>query len=121
MRHITNHQINDVNRKIEIQVLDEPGVGGASAKYDVIVERTHCSPLKTRLRFQDGQVSDGVNGLTHETLVAILVDRFKGFQSGPFACQENVYALQAIEAAQAALHSRTRSRANRGVEGTHQR
>jgi hypothetical protein len=61
----------------------------------------------------------GVNGITNEVLLAIVADRLRGFQSSPYACQENAEALECTEAALRRLHDRTRAREARGVEGTH--
>ncbi|ODT86711.1 MAG: hypothetical protein ABS78_15575 [Phenylobacterium sp. SCN 70-31] len=70
--------------------------------------------------FQNGPIGEvGVNGLTHEALLAILVDRLRAFQAGPFSCRENALALTKLEEAQQWLGARTRARMVRGVEGTH--
>lgn len=70
--------------------------------------------------FQNGPIAEaGVNGITHEALLAILIDRLECFQAGPYASSYNEQALIACRAAQEALLSRTRSRMARGVEGAH--
>jgi hypothetical protein len=72
--------------------------------------------------FQNGPVSvdgNGVNGITHEALLAILIDRLEGFQAGPYANPHNAKALNHLREAQTALQARTRERMARGVEGTH--
>ncbi|VVQ17109.1 hypothetical protein PS914_05960 [Pseudomonas fluorescens] len=72
------------------------------------------------LVFQNGPISEvGVNGITHEALLAILIDRMEGFQSGPYASSDNAEALESMRTAQTALQRRTIERMNRGVEGTH--
>ncbi len=79
--------------------------------------------LNPALRFQNGPVKEdgnGVNGITHEVLLAVLIDRIRGFQSGPWKCPENALALSYLEGALAALNARTKVREARGVEGTHQ-
>ena len=62
----------------------------------------------------------GVNGLTGEALLAILIDRLRSFQAGPYACQQNATALWHLREALDMLQVRTRARIARGVEGTHQ-
>ena len=75
---------------------------------------------KTLIEFQDGPVNEaGVNGLTHEVLLAIVADRLRSFQQGPFASRYNALALTHIEDAQNWLNRRTLERMRRGVEGTH--
>ena len=51
------------------------------------------------------------------SLLAIVIDRLRAFQAGPFACRENALALTKIEEAQHWLLHRTRARMTRGVEG----
>lgn len=120
MRTITDHIVNPANDRITINVVDEPGAGGANHEYDVIIGN---GPTKaTRISFQNGPIAEaGVNGLTQEVLLAIVADRLRSFQAGPFACRENALALTKIEEAQHWLQSRTIARMRRGVEGTHQK
>ena len=115
MRTINEHKVNPANDMIEITVTDEPGSGGANHRYEIKVgaETTH-------LDFQNGPIAEvGVNGLTQEALIAVVVDRLRAFQAGPFVCRENAIALTKLEEAQHWLHHRTRARIARGVEGTH--
>ena len=58
-------------------------------------------------------------GITHEALLAVLCDRLRGFQAGPYACKANACALTHLEEAQHWLQQRTIERMRRGVEGTH--
>lgn len=118
MRTINEHKVNPANDVLTILVLDEPGSGGANHEYKI--ESATFPPVK--ISFQNGPINEvGVNGLTHEVLLAIVVDRLRSFQAGPFACRENALALTKIEEAQHWLLSRTRSRMARGVEGTHEK
>jgi hypothetical protein len=119
MRFLTGHKVNPANDKIEITVIDEPGPGGANHIYDMTLPIDSAS-VGTRLQFQNGPIAEvGVNGITHEALLAVLVDRLQAFQKGPYACRENALALTKIEEAQHWLHHRTLARMQRGVEGTH--
>lgn len=69
--------------------------------------------------FQKGPVAEaGCNGWTVEALLAVAYDRLEEFQAGKLACPENAVAMNLIRGALGALHSRTLSRRNRGVEGT---
>lgn len=71
-----------------------------------------------RVSFQSGPPACDY-GFTHEALLAILIDRMEGFQTGPYASDDNATALSAMNVALAALQKRTRARIARGVEGTH--
>jgi hypothetical protein len=58
------------------------------------------------IQFQNGPIAEaGVNGITQEVLLAIVADRLRSFQAGPYACQENADALSHVSAAQAVLQS----------------
>lgn len=115
-RTINEHKVNPANDLVEIEVTDEPGAGGANHEYLVRLP----DGGETKISFQNGPIIEaGVNGLTQEVLLAIVADRLRAFQSGPFACRENALALTKVEEAQHWLHSRTLTRMRRGVEGTH--
>lgn len=121
MRKLTDHIVNPANNRIEILVMDEPGHGGACHEYQVDIDGGESGARRLWFNFQNGPITEaGVNGLTHEVLLAILADRLRGFQSGSYACRENGIALVKIEEAQLWLQKRTRDRMARGVEGTHE-
>ena len=132
MRTINDHKINPANDTITITVEDEPGAGGANHLYRVTGFNTtsnasdpfvarHGGPAEhATILFQNGTIPEnGVNGITHEVLLAIVADRLRSFQAGPFACKANACALTHIEEAQHWLQQRTIERMRRGVEGTH--
>ena len=119
MREITTHKVNGLNDHLKVVAVDEPGSGNASHVYDIIP--TVGNARGVRIEFQNGPLGETVipNGLSGEALLAIVIDRLKGFQSGPFACRENALALTKLEEAVHWLHHRTRERMQRGVEGSH--
>jgi hypothetical protein len=123
MRELTSHKVNGLNECIEIAVLDEPGSGGACHLYQIrgIKGPLDHHPIPTiDIRFQNGPINEaGANGITGEALLAVVEDRLKSFQSGPYACRENALALTHLQEAMHWLHHRTRERVARGVEGTH--
>lgn len=129
MRYINDHKVNPANDQLTIAVTDEPGAGGANHRYEVSGFDASANPSCGRepgnvakvILFQNGPINEvGVNGLTQEVLIAICIDRLRGFQKGPYACRENALALTKLEEAQMWLQSRTRARMDRGVEGTHE-
>lgn len=121
MRTLTDHIVegDSVNHQIKIEVLDEPGSGGANHEYRLsIPDPKHI--VEWFINFQNGPIKEyGVNGLTHEALLAIVIDRLRSFQEGPFACQANADARVHCETALSVLQRRTRERIARGIEGTH--
>jgi len=134
MRTLEDHKVNPANDTLTITVVDEPGSGGANHAYFISGAEFERNPGNTTalvyandadaegmvILFQNGPIAEaGVNGVTHEALLAILCDRMRGFQAGLYASADNAEALACMEQAQAALQRRTRARMDRGVEGTH--
>lgn len=125
MRQITDHIINPANDKLTITVADAPGADHAHHRYEVHGFALHtntsatASDLTGLILFQNGPIDKvGVNGITHEALLAILIDRLRCIQTGPYACPENSVALDKVEDALWWLQRRTAERMRRGVEGT---
>lgn len=128
MRTITDHITNPCNDKLTITVTDEPGAGGASHRYEITGMSCRYNPSVNLadyaevevILFQNGPINErGVNGITQEVLLAIVADRLRSFQKGPYACKANACALTHIEEAMHWLQQRTLERMRRGVEGTH--
>ena len=128
-RYITEHQIEgvgDLNQHLTIYPDDKPGHGGASHDYKVEwpagapdAAPDMCGPDSIVIRFQNGPISEaGVNGISHEALLAIIIDRLESFQAGEYICLANQHALNHCKCALEHLHARTRQRIKRGVEGT---
>jgi hypothetical protein len=81
-REITSHKVNGVNDGLTITVMDEPGPGGANHKYRLSYD-TKDSPggMLQELQFQNGPLAEvGTNGITHEALLAVVIDRLRAFQ-----------------------------------------
>lgn len=120
MREITSHKVNGVNEALKIEVLDEPGSGGACHHYRIEWNANGPACNACDIGFQNGPIAEsGVNGITQEALLAIVIDRLQCFQKGQYACRENAIALTKLEEALHWLQHRTRERVARGVEGTH--
>lgn len=120
MRQITDHKVNPANDLIEVHATDAPGSGGANHAYSASWTDKDGGLHQRVIDFQDGPIpQSGVNGLTHEVLLAIVADRLRSFQAGAFACKANACALTHIEEAQHWLQQRTLERMRRGFEGTH--
>ncbi len=115
MRKLTEHQINECNEHLDLVAVDEPGSGGANHVYNMIFPTGSES-----LHFQNGPIEEvGTNGITHEALIAVILDRMRAFQKGKYACRENAITITKLEEALMWQHKRTRNREARGVEGTH--
>jgi hypothetical protein len=117
MRELSKTGPGGIDQDLVIEVMDEPGAGGASHDYKISYNRHQLGYI----HFQEGPVKEGfVNGITIESLLAICADRLTSFQAGEYACDENGSALYSLQQAQKALNIRTQARLDRGVEGTSQ-
>ena len=121
MRTITDHTVSgDQAVQLEIKVMDEPGQGGANHHYDI--ESKDSLTVLGVIRFQNGPIKEfGVNGITQEALLAVVIDRLRSFQAGQYSCRENAIALTHCEEALMWLQRRTVARIKRGVEGTNKK
>lgn len=129
MRNLTTHIVegDSSNHQLQIAVTDNPGHGGAYHRYEItglntLKNESRLDPYegvdKKIILFQNGPIKEfGVNGLTQESLLAIIIDRLECFQNGPFKSDYNQEALEHCQKALNALQKRTRERISRGVEG----
>lgn len=112
---------------LQIRATDAPGFGGACHNYEIwrlgwggqagYGSLVPCEKL-CDIKFQNGGIQEvGVNGVTHEALLAVVIDRLEQFQAGPFPSLHNEQALLFTKLALNALHQRTVERMKRGVEG----
>lgn len=104
MRELHKHKVNTLNREISLFVLDEPNENGACNLYSVQSKGVEIA----KLSFQTDKKI--VNGITNEILLAILLDRVKGFQKGPLKCEENGYIISHIKGALVWVHKRMKRR-----------
>jgi len=86
---------------------DNPDKSGANHFYTVMDSKDKV--IMGYIRFQQGARGgvDLPNGLRDDDLLEIVRDRLKGFQKGPFPCEENAKALACIEEALGYLKTRT--------------
>jgi len=120
MRTINTHKLSALNQNIKITVLADPDQANSLHDYYItgIDPVTKDVVFQTDIHFQKGPVKEaGLNGISDDTLLAVVIDRLQGFQKGPFSCRENAVALTHIETALLWLQKRTMDRITRGVEG----
>ena len=127
-RAIEIHKGNVLNDAIRVTAMGEPGPGGAHLRYRVcvpmlnpvehhITENSIRAATYCDIRFQNGDPNVQINGISNESLLAVLIDRLRGFQRGPFPSPENHQALVCLLSAMDYLQKRTSERVERGVEG----
>ena len=125
MRHLTEHKVNGLNEALEITAHEPTTAGGAPHRYDILARCEEVPGVGPRmvgvnLRFQSKPIAkpEDINGISNEALLAVVADRLRCSQEGPFKCRDNAIALTHIEDAMMRLHRRTRDRVARGVEGS---
>lgn len=73
--------------------------------------------IDTHIQFQHGPIKEaGVNGITSEALLVVLLDRTLTLDER-FPCAENKLAIEHLRQALQAFNDRTKDRQSRGVEG----
>lgn len=110
------------NAPTNVAALDDqdPAAGNASHLYGI----QHGGPSDVvKIAFQHGArgLATSRSGIFDDDLLAIVEDRLRGFQSGPFACEENALALSHVVAARNALGQRVAARIARGVLGANEK
>jgi len=109
---------------VEVEAIQTLGGGvsvGGERTPEIDVNGHYYSVLTGKdyqtIKFQLGPVpANGVNGLTNEALLAVLIHRTKVLDA-KFGCDENKRAIQHMEEALVNLEVRTARRMVRGVEG----
>jgi len=119
MREITDHKLSDLNNAVDITADErDSACGNASHEYAIHLHKSETEGHITLLNFQHGAVKEvGLNGISDEVLIAIVIDRLQGFQAGDFRSRENALAITQLEEAMHWLNHRTLDRMRRGVEG----
>lgn len=124
MRQVPHLALTPTDKAITITCDDRDATVGGNMSHDYNVRLPQPITLdgvdtqEFRIHFQRGPIAEvGVNGLTNEALLAIVIDRLAGAQEGPFKCRENTLAITKIEEASLWLAKRTLDRMARGVEG----
>jgi len=106
------------NAPTNVAALDlrDPNAGNASHTYGI---QWGGPKDVTHIQFQHGPrgVEGSTPGVFDDDLLAILQDRLEGFQSGPYACEENQLALDGVKDAREALGLRVARRISQGVLG----
>lgn len=111
-----HHDGHGLNEKLLI-FTDQPDQSGAAHNYEIIYEG---AGIVAGIQFQQGprNVEGSTPGVTEAALLAVLIDRLRGFQAGPYGCRENAIQLTKLEEVLHWTRARADARAKRGVLGT---
>jgi hypothetical protein len=120
--HHDGHGLNDLIT-IYADERDREKGGNGSHRYEALMPATGGERLVLGIQFQHGprEVEGSDSGCTEAVLLAVLIDRLEGFQSGPYACEENEEQLGYLRAAMASTRKRADDRAARGVLGRNEK
>lgn len=118
MAPITEHQHDDLNKAITITP-DKPGEFGAPNRYILDWKGADGLLRALGISFQAGAVGEvGVNGVSCEALIMVMLHRLRGFQDGPMRCAENAEVIHHLEQALVHCVRRSERRIAAGVKGT---
>jgi hypothetical protein len=111
---VDHHDGHGLNESIVIYT-DEPDGSGGAHQYTAWIGDTRVAVVQ----FQKGprNVEGSTPGMTEAALLAILIDRLRGFQAGPYSCRENAIQLTHLEETLHWTKARADARARRGVLG----
>ena len=125
-REIFDHKNNRFNREcVTVKTADLRASDNAHHKYVIEVRYTgdtgnnvdHVAE-RCELNFQNGGLKEvGPNGITDQALIAIVIDRLRSFNEGPYRCRENSVMITKLEEALMWGEKRANDRARRNVEG----
>jgi hypothetical protein len=119
-REITDHKTgtNELNEHLKLTALYVEG-DPAPTIYDIENTGPGFTGHISGLIFQGRPIKEnGIHGVSHEVVLAILIDRLRCYQQSQYACRENALAMTKMEEALMWLKARTANRVARGVEGT---
>lgn len=102
----------------KVTAVDEPEFN-ANHAYHIL---SKDGLVLSRIEFQKGPTKENdLNGILHEDLIVILIDRLNSLNNSEYRCRENAIAITKLEEAQMWLRKRTEDRRARGVLGTSQK
>ncbi len=120
---VEHHDGHGLNEALEVtRDARDPANGGASHRYEVVHIDEGVRRQVASIQFQHGPRHEALSkpGCTEAALLAILIDRLRGFQAGPYACRENALMLTKLEEALHWTRARADGRSRRGVLGKDQ-
>jgi hypothetical protein len=124
-REVFDHKNNKYNREhIVVKTADLRALDNAHHKYVIEVlggdpaDETRPVIARCEISFQDGGLKEvGPNGITDQALIAVVLDRIRSFNEGPYRCRENSMMITKLEEALMWGRKRADDRSARGVEG----
>lgn len=124
-RPLYDHKNNKFNREcVEVFTTDHASADAAHHAYRIEVYDRYNGRADNGMvaccdiQFQNGGLKEvGPNGITDQALLAVVLDRLRSFNDGPYRCRENSVMITKIEEALMWGEKRGNDRARRNVEG----
>jgi hypothetical protein len=119
MREIEDHLIAE-SSAVEVMADDKPDSTGAIGRYVATVTTPEGKEILSQaITFQNGPRREvGSNGISEESLMAIVLDRLRSYQETPFVSADTAEAIRHLESSLTCLQRRSIARKRRGVDGT---
>ena len=90
-----------------------------NAPHHFTIKNSETDEVLCTINMQEGPINEvGINGISNEDLLLIVLTRLESFQNSEFRCGENAEAIKSILDAYDSLRLRTYKREKRDVEGT---
>lgn len=108
---------------IRVDTMDDPDKKGDHHRYDINLRVNDTWGKALSIKFHTGALPDppmtaanpGPNGISMESLLAVVIDRLQCLQKGPTACRENSIAITYLENSLMWMQKRTRDRIAQGT------
>lgn len=115
---------NQFNGKYTRVTYDSDFKGIAPTTFDVTkrqeFETNSLEIMVDTIKFHEGEIKDGVNGIMMEDAILAVLTRLNYLQNSEFACMENQEIILYLEQSLATFERRKKRREREGLEGTHQ-
>lgn len=107
---------NDKCTRISCEDLDDQKF---NAPHHFTISNYETGDLLCKVDFQEGPIKEvGINGVSNEDLIIMVIARLEAFQKSDYFCYENEMALSYLNSALTALTLRTKRRTETDIEGT---
>jgi putative transcriptional regulator len=95
VRHGSHIKTIHVDTALEVMSMDRPGPGGLCHKYEFFASQEDGMGMPVgAIHFQEGRVSEvGVNGVQHEAILSVMIDRLRTLYSSRKATEKEKCAL----------------------------
>jgi hypothetical protein len=111
----------DISRELNRRIIcEDREIQKYNAAHHYKILDNSNGDILANINFQEGPIKEvGLNGITEEELIHILIDRYSEFQKSEFNCIENEESINLLVKILDIQRTRTNDRKKRNVEGTY--